>query len=141
MKRRASLRTMQKAVRRFLASAALLEEMSVEEVADAVIQYWQAIKLVLADEWSKPRKHLITKGIGVYSLMGLMADLCADARAQDLSLSSQTFAALLSDFAPQFNWASDGALKGLGGEAGASEALSRLRSARATTLRRLPIGA
>jgi hypothetical protein len=41
------------------------------------------------------------------------------------------FTAKLGDFLPQLDWRNDGALKGLGGEAGVKEAIGILRQIRA----------
>ena len=130
MKRRASLRTMQKAVKRFLNSTSILDELAPQEVAEIVASFWSAVAFVWHDAWSDPRRHLTTKGIGVYSLMGLLADLWMETVRLGLPPGQQTFSSLLSDFAPGFNWANKGPLRGLGGEAGAAEALEILRRTR-----------
>jgi len=130
MKRRASLRTMQKAVKRFLAASVILDYYAPEYVASMITEFWKAVAQVLPDAWANPRKHFITKGIGVYALMGLLTDLVAEIRLVDLPPSKNTFAALLSDFAPAFDWSSHGPFRGLGGEAGAAEALAVLRTLR-----------
>lgn len=134
MKRRASLRTMQKAVRRFLTASNVLAETDVDHVAAAVLEYWEAVRTVLATEWEQPRRHMITKGIGVYSLMGLLSDLWQEIRSSGLAPNRATFAALLSDFVHEFDWSSQGPLRGLGGESGAREALAILRFTRARAL-------
>lgn len=130
LKRRASLRTMQKAVKRFLSASAVLRTHGPDQVACMVADFWKAVATVLERAWSVPRKHFLTKGIGVYALMGLLVDFLVDARTRGLEPNQATFAALLSDFAGDFDWSNRGPLKGLGGESGAREALELLRAAR-----------
>jgi hypothetical protein len=85
--------------------------------------------LTLPDAWQQHRKHFLTKGIGVYALMELAADLCND--VDDIRrLNRRHFCAVLGDFLTQFDWSSTGPLKGLGGEAGVSTALSMIRDCR-----------
>ncbi len=130
MTRRASLRTMQKAVKRFMAASGILEEETPQTIAELVVEYWAAVASVLAPAWAKPRNHFLTKGIGVYALMGILADLWAELRNSGLPPNRTNFASLLSDFASDFNWSTTGPLRGLGGESGAKEALTLLRNAR-----------
>jgi DGQHR domain-containing protein len=128
-KRRASLRTVQKAVRRFLTKTRILQRRTPEEAARIVLDFWSALSLVLAEQWSQPRKHWLNKGVGVYALMEIAADLygeAGDRRACD----RKYFAALLADFATEFDWSTNGPLKGLGGEGGVKEAVRLIRETR-----------
>jgi DGQHR domain-containing protein len=135
LKRRASLRTMQKAVRRFLSSTSILETLAAEEVAYAVSEFWIAVATVLRSQWSEPRKHFLTKGVGVYALMGLLGDFWNESAKSQAEMTRVELAELLDEFAPQFDWSNEGPLKGLGGESGAQEALTVLRRARARNRR------
>jgi len=130
MTRRASLRTMQKAVKRFMAASGVLQEETPQTVAALVAEYWAAVASVLAPAWAKSRIHFLTKGIGVYALMGILADLWVELRNSGLPPNRTNFASLLSDFATDFDWSTTGPLRGLGGESGAKEALGMLRGAR-----------
>ena len=129
MTRRASLRTIQKATKRFLTHTRILQAADVTAAAKVVLDFWAAVALVLPDAWHKPRTHLLTKGIGVYALMDIAADLwselpkgkCADKRY---------FMAALADFATEFDWSTDGPLRGLGGEGGVKSAVALIREAR-----------
>ena len=129
MARRASLRTLQKAIKRFLAVTRLARKGPIENAARIVLEFWSAVTVAMAEPWAQPRKHLITKGIGVYALMDLAADLYADA-PPGMPLDTRYFAAALQDFAGDFDWSSDGPLKGLGGESGVKAAVTLLRAAR-----------
>jgi DNA sulfur modification protein DndB len=127
--RRASLRTMQKAVKVFLNRTRVLKLDSPEVAARIVLDFWLAVASVLPSAWSKPRKHLLTKGIGVYALMEIAADVCLDA-PRGVSLNRHYFAAALCDFATDFDWTTVGPLKGLGGEGGVKAATAIIREAR-----------
>lgn len=129
MSRRASLRTVQKAIKRFLHKTKALQRYPVEVVAQEVLDFWAAVALVLSEEWRRPRRNLITKGIGVYALMDLAAEI-SNERRNGASCDQTHFAAALADFAPEFDWSSDGPLKGLGGEGGVTRAIGLLREAR-----------
>lgn len=125
--RRASLRTMQKAVRRFLTRSGILRQATAEEAARLVLDFWTAVSVVLGEAWIKPRRHLLSKGVGVYALMDLAADLVAEAGT---GATRDGFAAELADFADGFDWSTSGSFAGLGGEKGAAKAAAMLRDAR-----------
>lgn len=127
--RRASLRTVQKAIKHFLGRARVAETRDVDTIAHIVLDYWQAVALTLPEQWTQHRKHFLTKGIGVYALMELAADLCNES-ADVRTLNRRHFCALLGDFITQFDWTSSGPLKGLGGEAGVTTTLSLIRDCR-----------
>lgn len=130
MKRRASLRTMQKAIKRFLSQTKATERVPPEHIATVVRAFWCAIATVLEEEWSNPRTHLITKGIGVYALMGVAGDLFIEA-GLDFERCDKTYmCGKLSDFLTDVDWSNQGNFKALGGESGANEALAILRNTR-----------
>lgn len=128
MRRRASLRTMQKAVKRFLSQTRALTIHSCEDVTRIIIDFWTAITVVLKGYWDNPRQSLVTKGVGVYALMGLAGDLYLECATQ--TPDKRYFITKLSEFITDFDLSTTGAFKGLGGEAGAKSALALLRRAR-----------
>lgn len=131
LERRASLRTMQKAAKQFYKKVKTDRGLSVEDAAAAARNFWMAFAELLPQTFSKPRNFLVTKGIGVYALMEVAADMVYEApRGEALVLSSTYFAALLGDFALDFDWSSSGPLRGLGGQGGVKEALTIIREAR-----------
>jgi len=132
LQRRASLRTMQKATKRFLSQTRLLQTTSVGTAAETVLAFWSAVADVLSDAWASPRRHLLTKGVGVYALMAIAADLVVEAPDTE-SLDRRYFTARLADFLPLVDWTSAGPFSGLGGEAGVKEAIALLRVARITS--------
>jgi DGQHR domain-containing protein len=129
MTRRASLRTIQKATKRFLTRTRILQSEGVEVAAKAVLDFWAAVALVLPDGWHKPRTHLLTKGIGVYALMDIAADLWGE-KPKGAHADKRYFIAALGDFATEFDWSTDGPLRGLGGEGGVKTAVGLIREAR-----------
>jgi len=138
MTRRASLRTVQKAVKLFLARTTLSRTSEVQALAPIVLDFWQAVAATLPVAWAQPRKHFLTKGIGVYALMEIAADLCNEARDPSL-LGKRYFCALLGDFITQFDWSTDGPLKGLGGESGVSSAVALIRECRTRARMRIVV--
>jgi DGQHR domain-containing protein len=136
MTRKASLRLMQQAAKRFLSeSRATISGASSEVVAQVVQDFWSAVAAVLPEAWKDTRRHYLTKGVGVYALMGLLADLWTEAGGDPSRMTQAYFEAALSSFAPDFDWSTHGPLKGLGGVTGAQEAHKKLRAARRLTAR------
>jgi len=132
-KRMASLRTMQKAIRRFQREANT-EQNDLEEVGRQLIAFWNAVVRVYPSQWSQPRRHLITKGVGVYSLMSLAGSLVSEATRKRRNVDLDFFVEKLSDFADRINWANDGEMRGYGGVGGADQAFDLLKSVRAKAL-------
>jgi len=130
MQRYASLRTMQKASKRFLKESGALAHNPAEAIAEVTIAFWIALSDVLKREWSTPRSYLITKGVGVYSLMSLAGELYREAHASGLTCDAPYYFAKLSDFIRQIDWSSNGPLRGYGGTSGADQALDLLRTVR-----------
>jgi DNA sulfur modification protein DndB len=126
--RRASLRTMQKSIKRFLNQTHILQKHSAETTARLVVDFWAAVALLLREGWDNPRRTLITKGVGVYALMGIAADLYSEAATQPID--KRYFMSKLSEFITEVDWTTSGPLKGLGGESGVKLAFETLRSAR-----------
>jgi DGQHR domain-containing protein len=130
MARKASLRTLQKAVHYFLRRTKILDHTTVPAAAQVVLNFWAAVPIALSEQWSKPRTHVLTKGVGVYCLMEIAADLYQEAVGR--TCDKAYFISALSDFTGDFDWSTNGPLKGLGGEGGAAEALRIVREARKT---------
>jgi len=129
--RRASLRTMQKAIKRFLRQTRNLGKQNPVLAAQIVIDFWASIAALLRTSWDQPRRHLLTKGVGVYALMSIAADLYEESIRAGQVCDRRFLMSKLSEFISDIDWSSTGPLSGLGGEAGVKAALSHLRSARA----------
>lgn len=129
LRRRASLRTLQKAIRRFLNATRVLDVYPPEHAAAVVLAFWQAVAEVLPDQWTRHRKHVLNKGVGVYALMDIAADIYSEAQDRPW-VDRRLFVNALHDFAGQVDWSSNGPFKGLGGEGGVLMAVKYLRGVR-----------
>jgi DGQHR domain-containing protein len=129
MARRASLRIFQKAVKQFLNRTRVLDTRSIDDAAHLVLDFWAALVEVLPNQWNNPRKHMLTKGVGVYALMEIAADIYLST-PKNRECDRKYLIATLSDFAGDFDWSTDGTLKGLGGQSGVKEAVELIRQAR-----------
>lgn len=133
-KRIASLRTMNQAVRRMTRSAAWPNDFDAEHGLNVAIDFWQAVSLVLPDQWSSPRNHMIVKGIGVYALMELAGELVREARVREADLDY--FVSKLSDFLHMVDWSNHGPMEGYGGAKGADMAFQMIMQVRKDAYRR-----
>lgn len=127
--RRASLRTLQTAIKRFLTQTKIQHKQPPEVIARMVLDFWTAVALLLRDEWNNPRKNLLCKGVGVYALMGIAGDLVLEAGSQPVV--KLYFRNKLAEFLQEVDWSNAGPMSGLGGEAGVKNALTLLRTTRA----------
>ncbi|MBK8401298.1 MAG: DGQHR domain-containing protein [Propionivibrio sp.] len=130
----ASLRTMQKAARRFLREAGLSNKDVGDHTAALLIDFWRAITVVLSKQWNQPRQNMLVKGIGVYCLMSLAGELYRESTHKRIVCDIDYFISALSDYVHRFDWSSKGPLKGFGGASGADAALALLRQIRANQL-------
>lgn len=126
--RRASLRTMQKAIKRFLSQTKILRRLTPDAVAQLVLDYWLAIAVVLRESWDNPRSNLLNKGIGVYALMTIASDLYLESIGQ--SCDKRYFTAKLAEFVSEIDWSTQGSMKGLGGEGGVNSVVGIIRENR-----------
>ena len=126
--RRASLRTMQKAIKRFLKQTNILHQHSPAPAAQIVLDFWSAVAFLLSASWDNPRRSLVTKGVGVYSLMGIAGDLYSE--SINHQIDKRYFVTKLAEFLTDADWTTTGPFKGFGGQAGVKRALELLRSMR-----------
>ncbi|MHA3772642.1 DGQHR domain-containing protein [Verrucomicrobiota bacterium sgz303538] len=131
MTRRASLRTMQNAVRKFLRKQDILKRMTPDQAYEILLNFWRAVARTLNSEWRNPRKHFLTKGICVYALTALAARLVQDAAHEEGVDFSEAYFVNRLAFLSDIDWSANGPLKGLGGESGAQEAFQLLVNCRA----------
>jgi DNA sulfur modification protein DndB len=129
--RRASLRTMQKAIKRFLSQTRILRLRSPEAATQVVLDFWASVAVVGREAWNNPRRHLLNKGVGVYSLMAIAGDLYLEAVGQ--SPDKKYFSARLSEFIADMDWSTTGPFQGFGGESGVKSAVELIRRARTTS--------
>jgi len=126
--RRASLRTMQKAIKRFLKQTNILHQHSPASAAQIVLDFWSAVAILLRESWDNPRRSLVTKGVGVYSLMGIAGDLYSESITPQVN--KRYFVTKLAEFLNDADWTTSGPFKGFGGQSGVKRALELLRSMR-----------
>jgi len=131
--RRASLRTLQKATKKFLSQTRILRNCSVQTAAQLLLDFWSAIAILAREAWDAPRHHLITKGVGVYALMGVAADLYLELPFGQIC-DKKYLVTKLSEFIGEIDWKTDGLFKGLGGESGVKSALSLIRDIRTRSM-------
>lgn len=130
LKRIASLRMMQQAAYEFLKATKLLPKAPVEDVVRVVLDFWRAVAGVLPKEWADPRRHMLTKGVGVYALMRIAADIVIECRDAGRPCDKRAFTTALADFASTIDWSTSGPLKGFGGQGGVKQAVEFIRDAR-----------
>jgi len=126
--RRASLRTMQKAIKKFLGQTKVLRGHTPEAAAQIVLDFWSAVAVVLREAWDSPRHHLINKGVGVYALMVVAADLFTENAGR--GCDKRYFVTKLAEFLTDLDWSSRGPLKGFGGEGGVTSVVALIREKR-----------
>jgi len=136
MKRIASLRTMQKAIRRFQREAKNERE-DLVTTGKQLVDFWRAVVQVYPYQWVQQRRHLITKGVGVYALMSMAGVLVHEAKAAERPIDQDFFVEKLSDFSDRIDWSNHGPMKGFGGSSGADRAFELLKAARTAALRGL----
>jgi DNA sulfur modification protein DndB len=122
--RRMTLRGMRHAVQIFLHHA-LVGDLSTEEQYAVVASFWSAVVRTWPRAWNEPRKHLLTKGIGVQGVSILGADIVKLAMREGSELTQATFERHLSRVR-DFDWSNTGPLRGLGGRGGAREVHQQL---------------
>jgi len=130
LKRIVSLRMMQQATREFLRATKMLATRTPDEAVATLLNFWKAVVASLPNEWDDTRRHMLTKGIGVYALMRVAADIYLECKDNDRSCDMRAFTTALSDFANTIDWSTSGPLKGFGGQGGAKAAVDFIREAR-----------
>lgn len=133
LRRIVSLRMMQQATNKFLKATDILSSCSAEEAVIVLFDFWSVVKTVLPDEWENPRRNMLAKGIGVYSLTQIAADIYVECRDAGEPCDRRVFASALADFANTVDWSTSGPLKGFGGQGGVKAAVEFLRDARNQT--------
>jgi DNA sulfur modification protein DndB len=125
LKRRTSLRMMQKSIQRFLRQSHPFFKSGIEECHRVIISFWKAVKILFPEEWNDPRHSLLTKGVGLYSLMLLLADLVKSAQ-ENVSWDAY-FLERLRHLKGVVDWASKGTFSNAGGQKGALQVYYQLK--------------
>jgi DGQHR domain-containing protein len=124
LKRRTSLRMMQKAVLKLLKHSKSSLPDDADEIYQVIADYWAAVAMVFPKEWGDHRHHLISKGVGLYALMGVLGEIANRSLLDDLR--TDCFASLLQTFVASIDWGTGGTFSGTGGRKGAKEAQAKL---------------
>ncbi len=122
--RRVTLRGMKHGVALFLQNA-LIRNLPIVEQYEIVATFWRAVTKAWPEAWNQPRKHLLTKGIGVQGLSLLAGDIVKLAMDAGEEPTIATFERYLRRVTTE-DWSNTGSFKGLGGRSGAHEAHERL---------------
>jgi DNA sulfur modification protein DndB len=130
MKRTASLRTMQMAVKRLVRAAQWEQPPHANDIAAFAMDFWRAVAFVLPEQWAAPRRHMLVKGIGVYALMSMAGLFVREGIDSNTRVDFDYFVGRLSDFVDQVDWGNEGPLHGFGGGAGADAAFQMLMQVR-----------
>jgi DGQHR domain-containing protein len=130
LKRIASLRMMQQAALQFLKATRILKSRSPEAACVTLEDFWNAVAETLPAQWAEPRKHALTKGIGVYALTRIAADIYLENTEAGRTCDGRAFAAALSDFVEHVDWTNEGSLHGYGGQGGVKAAVEFIREVR-----------
>ena len=130
LKRIVSLRMMQQAVGKFIKATAVLSTRPVDDAVSVLLDFWSAVVAILPQEWANPRRHMLTKGIGVYALMRIAADIFIECRDEGRTCDRRAFLTALGDFGNSVDWSTSGPLKGFGGQGGVTAAIEHLRDVR-----------
>jgi len=126
LKRRTSLRMMQKTLSSFLSQTRALNTRNLDEKYDLVVSYWRAVAKVFPNEWGDYRHHLLAKGVGLYSLMFLMTDIVRN--NFDKVLNEDYFVNCLMPLKDKVDWRTNGSFADAGGQKGAVEVYQKLKS-------------
>jgi DNA sulfur modification protein DndB len=125
LRRRASFRMMQKTVASFLTQIKNVELGTLEDKYQIILNFWTGIQDLFANEWENHRHNLITKGVGLYSLMLILADIVR--QNPTASFSVNYFKEILSPLKGNFDWSSNGRFAYVGGRKGVQNVYSELK--------------
>jgi DGQHR domain-containing protein len=126
LKRRTSLRMMQKCIDRLLKRLRNKKSsLTIDDYYNIIHSYWDAVKETFPDEWKDHRHHLLTKGIGLYSLMLLLGEIISKESFE--KLTQRYFVSRLQPLKTEIDWNTKGIFAGAGGQKGAVEVYEKLR--------------
>jgi DGQHR domain-containing protein len=127
--RRISLRGLQTATKLLLHQCLLgtATELSPIEKYQIVRAFWSAVAQIWPIAWTRPRTHLLTKGVGVNALSLLAGELVTLVFSREQRPNATTFVEYLTPLAA-LDWSTSGPFKAFGGRHGANEVHQLLRS-------------
>jgi len=125
LKRRTSLRMMQKAIKRVLARSKCIDNLGIEGSYEMLLAYWNAVGTVFHEAWADSRSSLITKGVGLYALSQLLVSFLG--KSKKIEYNESYFIQALKPLASQVDWGTHGLFSNAGGQKGAAEACETLK--------------
>lgn len=125
IKRRASLRMMQKSVMRLLRILGDDGSSDIDVLYNVFCSYWNAVKRLFPDEWLDHRRHLLTKGLGLYSLTMLFGVVAKERDYE--ALTEDWFFERLMPLCGHVDWGTHGEFAGLGGQKGVQVVFEKLK--------------
>jgi len=127
LKRRTSLRMMQKAIQKLLKTIPKEYQTNIDDLYSIIMLYWKTVQRVFPLEWADHRHNLLIKGVGLHSLTYLLADLLVQF-SQDEQID-KFFYFWLSKLKGTISWSSSGMFAPAGGRKGAIEVYLTLKKA------------
>jgi DNA sulfur modification protein DndB len=125
LKRRTSLRMMQKAIFRFFKHTQESLTGTIDEKYQLILSFWNSVQNIFPTEWSDHRHNLLTKGVGLYALMYIFEDIVNSAPNQ--ILAEHNFENVLMRLKGNISWDSQGMFAHAGGQKGAVEVYQSLK--------------
>ena len=125
LKRRASFRMMQRTVALFLSQTKGIDLGTLEDKYHIILSFWEAIQSLFTEEWEDHRHNLITKGVGLYSLMLILSDIVK--RNPQESFTADYFKTVLAPIKGNFDWSSTGRFAFVGGKKGVQDVYAALK--------------
>ena len=125
LKRRTSLRMMQKAILRFLKHTQESNIANVDDKYQQIFTFWNSVRRIFPEEWADHRHNLLTKGVGLYALMYIFEDLIN--QNPNKMLAESYFENILLRLKDKISWNSKGMFANAGGQKGAVEVYQSLK--------------
>jgi len=123
--RKTSLRMLQATIRYALPFLQKIGIIDPFEQYCSLRSYWNAVRSTFPEEWTDHRHHLLTKGIGLYSMTSLFCDII-----QNLPIQYQDtdgYARELQRLEGIVDWSSTGEFSNAGGKKGAHEVFIQIK--------------
>ncbi|MBX7112680.1 MAG: DGQHR domain-containing protein [Dehalococcoidia bacterium] len=113
-----------------LLRAGPVKQLSIEERYQVAKTFWHTVARTWPEAWGNPRKHLLTKSIGMIAVSELGGDLipmCLTGRGgSEASVLDESKLEEFLSRAGDFDWSSGGELQGIAGRGGAKIVKDRL---------------
>ncbi|KKR33903.1 MAG: DGQHR domain protein [Candidatus Gottesmanbacteria bacterium GW2011_GWC2_39_8] len=125
--RRTSFRMMQKSITKYLTQVKSNDFGNIDNKYIILRSYWVAVRNTFEEEWDDHRHHLITKGVGLYSLTKLLGDIVG--KIEINQLNTDGFNRIIKPLKSNVDWSSKGRFSHAGGQKGVHEVYLALKEA------------